>query len=129
MYNVTLALGHFPGRFKHAQVVMIPKKPKAATVNNYRPISLLEAPGKVLERLLIGRVQQYMEENNIFQDEQFGFRRHRGTQQAIAVAYETIAQKIAKRHEVRVVLRDVKAAFDQVWHTGLKVKLDCRQKF
>ena len=25
VYNVALALGHFPGRFKHAQVVMIPK--------------------------------------------------------------------------------------------------------
>ena len=52
-----------------------------------------------------------------------GFRRYRGTHQAIAVTYETITQKIAKRHEVRVVLRDVKAAFDKVWHTGLRVKL------
>ena len=35
------------------------------------------------------------------------------TQQAIAVTNETIEQKIAKRH-VRMVLRDVKAAFDKV---------------
>ena len=68
VYNVALALGYFPGRFKHVQVVMIPKKPKAATVNEYRPISLLEVPGKVLERLLNDRMQQYMEENNVFQD-------------------------------------------------------------
>ena len=61
VYNVTLALGHLPGRFKHAQVVMIQKKPNAATVNEYRPISLLEVPEKVLERLLNDRVQQYME--------------------------------------------------------------------
>ena len=120
---MALALGYFPSRFKHAQVVMIPKKPKAVTINEYRPISLLEVPGKLFERLLNDRVQQHMEENNVFQDEQFGFRRHRGTQQAIAVAYETIAQKLAKRHEVRMVLRDVKAAFDKVWHTGLRVKL------
>ena len=67
--NVALPLGHFLGRFKHAQVVMIPMKTKAATVNEYRPIFLLELPGKVLERLLNDRVQQYMEENNVFQDE------------------------------------------------------------
>ena len=64
-----------------------------------------------------------MEDNNVFQDEQFGFRRFRGTQHAIAVTYETIAQKIAKRHQVRMVLRDVKSAFDKVWHIGLRVKL------
>ena len=123
MHNVALVLEYFPGRFKHAQVVMIPKKPKAATVNDYRPISIQKVPRKVLERLLNDRGQQYMEENNVFQDEQFGFRRHRGTQQAITMAHETIAQKITKRHEVRVVFRDVKAAFDQVWSTRIRVKL------
>ena len=76
VYNVALALGHFPGRFKHTKVVMIPKKPKVATVDDYRPISRLEVQGKVLERLLNDRVQQYIGENNIFQDEQFGFLRH-----------------------------------------------------
>ena len=52
VYNVALALGHFPGRFKHAQVVMIPKKANAVTVNEYRPSSLLEVLGKILELLL-----------------------------------------------------------------------------
>ena len=74
VYNVALALGHFPNRFKHVQVVMIPKQPKAATVNDYRQISLLEVLGKVLERLLSDRVQHCMKENNV-----------RGTQQAIAM--------------------------------------------
>ena len=54
-----------------------------------------------------------MEENNFFHDEQFGFRKYRGIQQAIAVAYETIEQNITKRHEVRLVIRDVKAVFDK----------------
>ena len=93
------------------------------SVNEYRPIFLLEVPGKLLERLLNDRVQQFWEDNNVFQDEQFRFRRSRETQQAIAVAYETISQKIAKRYQVRMVLRDVKSAFDKVWHTGLRVKL------
>ena len=90
---MALALGHFPGRFKQAQVVMITKKTNAVSVNEYRPISQLEVPGKLLEWLLNDKVQQFLEDNNVFQDEQFGFRRSRGTQQAIAVAYETIAQR------------------------------------
>ena len=103
VYNVALAFAHFPGRFKHAKVVMIPKKTNAVTVNEYRPISLLEVPGEILERLLNDRVQQFLDDNNIFQDEQFRFRRFRGIQQAIAVAYENIAQKIAKLYQVRMV--------------------------
>ena len=31
-------------------------------------------------------------------------------------------QALAKIHEVRMILRDVKAAFDEVCHTGLRVK-------
>ena len=49
VYKVALALGHFPGHFKHVQVVKIPKKTNAVTVNEYRTISLLEVPGKLLE--------------------------------------------------------------------------------
>ena len=94
VFNVALALGHLPGRFKYAQVIMIPKKTNAVSVNEYRPISLLEVPGKLLERLLNDRVQQFLEDNNIFQDEQFGFRRFRGTQQAIAVAYDRGSQSV-----------------------------------
>ena len=71
VYNVALALG-----------LMISKKPKAVTINECRPISLLEVPWKVLYQLLNSRVQQYMEDNNVFQDEQFGFRRYRGTNTA-----------------------------------------------
>ena len=80
-------------------------------------------PGKILERLLNGRLQRYAEENQLYKPNQYGFRANRGTQQAIAVAYETIGQELAKGMTVRVVLRDVKSAFDKVWHTGLKVKL------
>jgi len=123
IFNGALALGHFPLPFKHAEVVMIPKRKNATNVADYRPISLLEVPGKVLERLVNNRLQEHLEDKGVFQDAQFGFRRERGTLQAIAVAYETIAQARAKGRQVRVVLRDVKAAFDKVWHTGLKVKL------
>ena len=86
-----MALGYFPGCCEHAKVVTIQKKPKSVSVNKYRSIFLLKVSDKFLERIINDRVQQHMEENNVFQDEQFGFRRHQGTQQAIAVTYETIA--------------------------------------
>ena len=52
---------------------------------------------------------------------QFRFRSKRGCQDAIALGYEHIAQERELGRFVRVVLRDVKAAFDKFWHTGVQI--------
>ncbi len=36
---------------------------------------------------------------------------------------KTIANALANKQQVYVVLRDVAKAFDKVWHNGLKYKL------
>ena len=47
IYNASLFIGHFPSNFKTAKIIPIPKPDKdAASIENYRPISLLEVPGK-----------------------------------------------------------------------------------
>ena len=64
-----------------------------------------------------------MECFGVYQNSQFGFRGARGCREAIALGHEFIGQRLAEGLCVRVVLRDVKSAFDKVWHTGLLVKL------
>ena len=123
VYNAALSIGHFPSPWKSARVVMIPKKESASTINDYRPISLLEVPGKIFEKLLNQRVAKHMEDGQLYNSFQFGFRSRRGCQDAIALGYEHMAQEKALGRFVRVVLRDVKAAFDKVWHTGVQTKI------
>ena len=57
LYTSCLSLGYFPRAYKGATVIMIPKDERARqTVDNFRPISLLEVSGKIFERLIkIGR--------------------------------------------------------------------------
>ena len=63
---------------------MAPKPDKdRRIVLNYRPITLLEVPAKILERVINDRLYKYMEDNNIFHINQFGFRRNLGTEMAI----------------------------------------------
>ena len=51
IFNACLATGYFPNQFKHATIKFIPKSNKAPhNTLNYRPISLLEVPGKILEK-------------------------------------------------------------------------------
>ena len=93
-------------------------------MENYRLISLLEVPGKVLERIIQVEVQQHLEDENILSREQNGSRRGRGTETAIALAHEAITKNLNTGRFVSIVLRDVKATFDKVWHQGLLWKLD-----
>ena len=71
---------------------MAPKPDKdKRQVLNFRPIMLLEVPAKILERIVNDRFYKYLEDNNILNTNQFGFRRNLGTELAILKLYEIIA--------------------------------------
>ena len=108
IFNASLSLGHMPACFKHAHVTWIPKKKDAKSIDEFRPISLLEVPGKVLERIVNSRLIKYLEYNDILQNNQFGFRPKRGTETATIYGYETIARAVSLRQRVTVTLGDVK---------------------
>ncbi len=124
IFNASLLLGYFPSSFKKAILKFIPednKTPKHPL--NYRPISLLEVPGKIFEKIVLNRLNSYLIDNNTIKVRQHGFRANKGTSTAIATTYDTIANALADKHQVTVVLRDVAKGFDKVWHNGLKYKL------
>lgn len=54
---------------------------------------------------------------------QHGFRKNRGTHTALAIITDTIARAKANNAQVNLILRDIKKAFDKVWHLGLKYKI------
>lgn len=121
--NETLSMGYFPIYYKQALLCFVGKPNKDITsVENYRPISLLEVPGKIFEKILTERLNQFLEDNNLLNNNQFGFARGRGTQAAIAKLYEFIAISQREGRGCNVVSRDVQKAFDKVWHNGLKFK-------
>ena len=59
---------------------------------NYRPISLLSNIEKILEKLMYKRVYQFLTENNIMYDLQFGFRQNVSTSHALINLTENIRQ-------------------------------------
>jgi len=65
----------FPERLKYAVVKPILKNGDRSNMSNYRPISLLPAFSKVLEKVIYVRMYQHLiNNNNILVDKQFGFR-------------------------------------------------------
>ena len=62
IYNQCLDRGCFPKRWKAAKIIPIikPGQENSAEPSKYRPISLLNKGGKILEKLLITRITHYL---------------------------------------------------------------------
>ena len=65
-FNFSLAKDVLPSSYKDANVCPIHKKDERSLVNNYRPISLLNAEAKVYERLIFKHQFNHLQENSFF---------------------------------------------------------------
>ncbi|GBM44721.1 hypothetical protein AVEN_103186-1 [Araneus ventricosus] len=77
-------LKKFPTPFKTGLIVLFLKKGKEKnSINSYRPISLLSIVGKLLEKLLLQRVNFILNKQNVLHPHQFGFREGKSINHAL----------------------------------------------
>ena len=79
LFNHSLSSCKFPLKWKRATIIPYHKGGPKADVNNYRPISLLPLPGKLLERITHTRLLKYLEGIFLVTPNQHGFRPERST--------------------------------------------------
>jgi hypothetical protein len=103
---------------------MILKPGKNPTdVTSYRPLSLLPIVAKVLEKLLLNKINQEANPQNWIPDHQLGFRRaHSTIQQSHRIA-NTISKALNNKQYCNAAFLDTAQAFDKVWHPGLLYKI------
>ena len=80
--NKILSSGIFPTSLKYAVIKPTFKNGDRSDMSNYRPIYLLHSFSKVFENVLYVRIYQYLINNNILVDEQFGLRTNSSTNTA-----------------------------------------------
>lgn len=124
IFNSCLHFHYFPAIFKKAKVIPVlkPNKPKNIP-SSYRPISLLSNLGKIFEKLIHTRLNDYVCENNLISKEQFGFKRDHSTVHQICRIKNKIMSNRRNRKSTGIILLDIEKAFDTVWHDGLVYKL------
>lgn len=122
--NSCIKLGYFPERFKQAKIIAIKKPNKPSDIpSSYRPISLLSAISKVLEKVIKEKITDFLDENDILPPQQFGFRREHNTIHPLVRIRNIVKSNFDQQKSTGMVLLDIKAAFDSVWHDGLIFKL------
>ena len=73
IFNASLAIGYYPQQYKNSLMIFIPKAGKSPIDHiNYRPISLLNIPGKIFEKIINNRLIQHFEINNLQNPRQHG---------------------------------------------------------
>ena len=72
-----------PKVLKNAVVTPIFKKGDSSDVANYRTISILPIISKIVEKCMAVKIAKHFEENGLYCDNQFGFRKGRNTVQGI----------------------------------------------
>ena len=124
MYNLSFEKACFPMNWKKALVIPIPKQGNLTKVQNYRPISLLPLPGKVLEKLVHQQLSDHLETESLLTDTQYGFRKKLSTIHAIAQVTDFVSKKLDTKLVTTAIFIDFKKAFDCVQHPMLLEKLE-----
>jgi len=123
IFNASLSSGIFPSTWKSAIVRPLQKTPSPKSPSDYRPISILPALSKCLERLVHQQMYSYIIRYNILSNFQSGFRSQHSTTTALLKITDDIRRAMDKKLLTFLMLFDFSKAFDCVYHPLLLFKL------
>jgi len=116
--TASMRLAYYPQRFRCATVVVIPKPGKTArtreTASGWRPISLINTVGKVIELAITKRLSDAAEAHNLLPEMQMGNRRERSTELAIRVVVDAAQEALQSNAIASLLQLDFSGAFDRV---------------
>jgi hypothetical protein len=113
MYNSCLKTGIFPEIWKKAKISPITKPDiqNSQDVTKYRPISLLNIGGKILEKALINRINHHIYDTEYLKKNQYEFIPQTSTIDAIMAVKEFVQEGFSRGEIAATVSLDVEGAF------------------
>lgn len=123
IFNKSLSTSTFPSAWKLAIVRPLQKSSCPQSPSDFRPISILPALSKCLERLVHQQWFSHIKTNNILSSYQSGFRSNHSTTSALLKITDDIRHAMDKTQITVLTLFDFSKAFDSVFHPLLFIKL------
>ena len=123
LVNLSLKMKVFPRQWKTACIVPIPKTGDPQIPSNNRPISLLSALSKILEKVVCSQLTAYLNSANLLSPSQYAYKQGHSTEDAVLGAVERLTLNIDRGLISSVTTYDLSKAFDSVDHDVLLSKM------
>ena len=124
LYNAVFHLRHFPIPWKTVKIIPIHKPGKSKRLpTSYRRISLLNTLSKILERLILNRILDHVEERDLLNSDQFRLRKFHSTTQQLCKITDAILTNLNNKQFTAIVSLDLEKAFDTIYTDALIYRL------
>ena len=113
LVNSSLSIGIVPTAFKSALLTPLLRKPSldGDILKNYRPVSNLPYLSKVLEKIVLSRLLNFLEESGQHEPHQSAYRSAHSTETALVRVSSDILSALDRREGFFLVFLDLSAAF------------------
>ncbi|CAH2108818.1 unnamed protein product [Euphydryas editha] len=116
--------GILPKLWKTATVIPVFKKGDKLEPRNYRPISLTSVVCKVMEKIIVKHIRQFLSRHQIIGQQQHGFCPRRSTTSNLLSCLSSWVNSFNIRDPIDVIYLDYEKAFDEVPTGRLLQKLE-----
>ena len=123
--NLSILQSKFPDDCKQAKLKPLFREGSKDDPKNSRPISLLPQLSKIIEKIIHGQVQKYLDKKKILYRYQSGFRAHHSTDTCLSFLSDKILQGFEAKMFTGMVLSDLQKAFDRTDHEIFQDKMTC----
>ena len=114
LFDAALSLGHHPWHAAKVVILAKPKRPDYSLPKAYRPISLLECCGKLLEKIVAKRFLSDINLYSLLPNNQFGSRDYHSAVDAAMCLMHQAEGAISAGRCAAVILFDISGFFDNL---------------
>jgi len=112
LINTICETGEYPRDLTEVTIIALKKKPQATKCSDHCTISLIAHTAKIVAKILRRRIEKKIED--VLGEDQFGFRRGRGTRNAIGMLRIISERTLEIDEELCVCFIDWQKALDRV---------------
>ncbi|KAK2717406.1 hypothetical protein QYM36_006252 [Artemia franciscana] len=115
LFQISFDQCKFPTSWKLSHVTPIFKgKGRRSDPENYRPISLTSPFLKIMERVIVEKLNLHLKLNSLISDHQHGFCKNRSTVSHLVVIHDYIQSALDHGIPIDIILIDLLKAFDRI---------------
>ncbi|MEL7308327.1 MAG: reverse transcriptase domain-containing protein, partial [Pseudomonadota bacterium] len=123
IFNLSLSTACMPESWRNVIITPVHKKGSKSTFSNYRPVAVTSVACRVMERIIVSHMSDFLMSSGRIHFSQHGFLPKRSVETAGVVFANFLLKNLDQAKDVDVVMLDFSKAFEKVSHTHLICKL------